>query len=238
MAKTLLNGVQDVLEDVGVLDSGSALASLSDSGRQVYIDVAIRKWNEGIEELYSLISQPLPKELASSTVTLVASDRDYALASDLVQLHWPLHDQTNGQFIHEYIDGYLALLRQQPKPADYTGLPQFGVIRPTDGQVYFDKLPTSTEAGRVYTYQYDKDVSLSVAADTVPFSDAVYRAMVPAVGQLWRRERQNSFDQESFNTNLGRAARLLTTQQPRESWINRVHGDSRYDPFSLDGISG
>ncbi len=237
---TLLDGVNEVLKRVSVVQSDtSTLSSLTQSGIQPYIDLAVQVWNEAVEELYTSIDKPMPKELTSSTITLVADDRDYSLASDLVQLHWPLQDQTNGQFIYEFPGGYLELLESQPVPADYTGIPQFGVIRPTDGEIYLDNIPTSSEAGNVYTYQYDKDVSLSSATDVFPFTDTVYRAMIPAVAQLWRSERDNSFNERVFDMSMGRAARTLSRQQPRESWGPHRVSRSRFridflTPFGSD----
>lgn len=216
---TLLNGVNEVLKRVSVIQGDTtSLASLTQSGIQPYIDIAVQVWNEGVEELYTQTDKPMPKELASSSITLVASDRDYSLASDLIQIHWPLQDTTNGDFIYEFPGGFLELVESQPIPANHTGLPQFGAIRESDGEIYLDALPTSSEAGRVYTYYYDKDISLSAATDTFPFNDVVYRAMIPAVAQLWRRDRDNSFDEDIFKMSMGRAGRALSNQQPHESW--------------------
>jgi hypothetical protein len=241
MAKTLLDGVNDVLKRASVIQGDTTtLTSLTSSNIQPYIDLAIQVWNEAVEELYSQIDVPMPNELASSTITLVADDRDYALATDLVQLHWPLHDQTNGNFIHEFSGGYLGIIHQQTIPADYTGIPSFGAIRPTDGEVYLDRLPTSEEAGNVYTYQYDKDVSLSAATDTFPFDNAVYRAMVPVARQLWGAARENELDADLYTLNLGRAGRLISKEHQRESWgpyrVRRTrfrHPDFQF-PFGRD----
>ena len=104
---------------------------------------------------------------------------------------------------------------------DDTGLPHFGAIRPTDGSLYLDVAPTATDNGNVYTYQYDKDISLSAATDTVPFSDAAFRAMVPAWVQLWKREIRNEFDGDLFEASIGRAARFLPQTQPRDSYNPR-----------------
>jgi hypothetical protein len=219
---TLLNGVNEVLKRVRFIQGdGGLLTSLTDEARQSAVDVAVQVWNEAIEELYSMASVPLPKELAENTITLVTSDRDYTLQTDLIQLHWPFHDETNGRFITEYPGGYLALKRDQLVPANESGQPYFGAIRPTDGLLYLDKLPTATENGQVYTYNYDKDISLSAAADVFPFSDAVYRAMVAATAQYWQRDWQRDWDNDIFQTNLGRAARLLTQQQQHTNWLPR-----------------
>lgn len=222
MAKTLLNGVNELLKRVGVISGATGeLATLTDSAKQHYIDVAVQVINETIEELYETAEQPIPRELAEATITLLTDDRDYALQADLLQIHWPLIDETNGQYIYQWKAGYLSLVEFQHLPATWTGLPLWGCIRPTDGQLYLDRIPTTEENGLIYKYRYDKDVSLSLAADTVPFDDAVFRAMIPAAAQYWNRDQKRDFDQLIFRTNFGRALRLLpTTQRPR-TWSRR-----------------
>lgn len=215
---TLLQGVNAVLKRAKLIqgDSGE-LATLTDSPRQVWIDQIVQIWNEVIEEVYSISDIPLPQELAEATITLVTNDRDYALAS-FNTLHWPFLDETNGQFIYKYPGTYLDLVNDQPIPANYTGLPLFGIIRPTDEQLYLDRIPTSVENGLQYKYRYDKDVSLSLATDTFPFKDEVYRALIPVVVGLMKAENRKD-TMPAFAENLGRASRLLSGQPVRTSYI-------------------
>jgi hypothetical protein len=222
MAKTLLNAVNEILVRVGNVHGDTGLlASLTSSARQRPIDIAIQVVNEGIDELYTTCRLPLPLSQAESTITLVASDRDYSLASDLVQMRWPLIDKTNAQYIHPYPGGYNAILVNDPEQDD-TGLPYYGAISPVDGTLYLDRLPTSADAGRIYTYQYDKDLVLTDKDDTVPFNDTVFRAMVPAWAQLWRRDQQKEFDAAIFRMSVGRAAGLLSKALPRDDYNPRA----------------
>lgn len=221
MAKTLLEGVNDVLKRVRIIRGQvGELSTLTDSGRQGWIDLATQAWNESVEQLYETAEVPLPSELGEATITLATGDRDYALASGLNVLRFPLLDETNGQVIREYPGGYITLVNEQIFPASYTGLPYFGAIRPTDGELYLDRIPTADENGNVYKYRYDKDVSLALAADTFPFSDAVYRAMVPVVAEVWKREERKEFDDDMYRQNMGRASRLLRQQPMRTSWLD------------------
>lgn len=221
MAKTLLNAVNEVLKRVGMVHGDSGLLSaLNSPSIQRSIDIAVQVINEGIDELYKATDQTKPKAQAEDTITLLAGDRDYALATDLVTLHWPLIDQTNNQYIWKFKGGYDKLLLLDPERDD-TGLPYYAVISPLTGELYLDRAPTSVEAGRVYTYQYDKELELSVAADTVPFGNTVFRAMVPVWVQLWRRDQQNEFDPDLYRLNLGRAASGVTMQQPRDNYCPR-----------------
>ena len=52
MAKTLLDGVNEVLKRVSLIQGDNAiLTDLTDSSRQVYIDVAVQVWNESVDEI-------------------------------------------------------------------------------------------------------------------------------------------------------------------------------------------
>lgn len=221
MAKTLLNATNEILKRVGVIagDAG-LLTTLTDSARQVAIDVAVQVVNEGIDELYAASNVAKPNGQGESTVTLATADRSYALAAGLIRLRWPMVDKTNTQFLHQYPGGYNAMLLADPEQDD-TGLPVYAAINPVNGELHLDRAPTSVENGRIYTYQYDKDLVLSLAADTVPFKDGVFRAMVPAWVQLWKRERRNEFDTELYRMDMGRAATLMMQIQPRDSWSPR-----------------
>lgn len=221
MTKTLLDGINEILKRTGVIagDAGE-ITSLTDGSRQRSIDIAVQVINEGIDELYSAAKKALPNIQAESSLSLVAGTRAYTLATDLVSLRWPLVDKTNNQFIFEFAGGYNAILLYDPGQT-YTGLPAGACIRPTDGKLYLDRAPTSIEAGKVYTYQYDKDLELTLSTDNMPFSNAVFRAMVPAWVQLWKREMRNEFDVPLFQGNIGRASLFLTKSQPRTSYNPR-----------------
>lgn len=229
-SKTLLNGVNEILKRVQIIagDSG-ALTSLTDSARQHHVDVAVQVTNEAILKLYTDYGIALPDSQASSTITLASGTRDYSLASDLVQLRPVIVgadkkalaiDRTNSQYIWEMPGGYDALLAIDLEQDD-TGLPQWGAIDPTDGTFYLDRAPTSVEAGRVYTYQYDKSLLITTAAATYPFNDDVFTAMVPAWVQLWKRESRNEFDGSLFSEAMADAARMLSKKLPRTSWSPR-----------------
>lgn len=219
--QTLLDAVNEILTRTGIIHGDSGLlTSLTSTARQRSIDIAIQVVNEGIDELYSACGVPMPDEQAESTITLVAGTRSYALASDLVQMRFPLIDKTNTQYIFEYPGGYNAILVQDPEQDD-EGLPQYAAVSPVNSELYLDRAPAAEDAGKIYTYQYDKDVELTTVGNTVPFSDAVFRAMVPVWVQLWRRDQQNEFDGDLFRLNIGRAARLLPKQQPRDNYSPR-----------------
>lgn len=213
MPKTLLNAVNEVFKRVSLTrGDNDALTSLTDTARQHYVDVAVQVVNEGIDELYSMTDVLKPLSTAEDTIVLVADERDYILAADLVTLHFPLSeravDSAGNQIVH-YPGGYEQLIRDQPTLDDFTGDPTAAVIRPTDGLLYLDRKPTTDQAGDTYTYIYDKETVLTLSTDEVPFEDIVFRAMVPVWSELWKRDARSTFDQGIFAASLGRAGRKL-----------------------------
>ncbi len=194
------------------------MGSLSDSGKQVFIDTSVQAANELLDELFTSAEMDLPESIGETTITLVADDRDYALPSGLVQILWPLTDETNGRWISEYKEGYHRMIVNQQFPSNYTGIPNYAVIRPTDGELYMDRIPQSADAGLAYSMRYVKDTILDEATDSFPCTDACFRALVPAGAEIVKRVHKQSFDEAMFNLSIGRAARLLTQQKPRTSY--------------------
>lgn len=231
---TLLTGVNDVLRKVHIIsgDAG-ALTTFTDSARQVFIDVALQSWNEMIDDLYSRTQQEKPQTWTSNTISLVTGTRTYALQTDVIELHWPFHNITNGQYIREHKPGYLNLVQSQNIPASYTGLPYYAALDPTASapQIYTDRIPTASENGDAYTYFYQKDSGMTATTDVMPFNNAVYRSLVPAVTEVWQRHQHKDFDKDLFNISMGRAARFLGNQKQRTSWLPRRYMISEADPY-------
>ena len=219
MSSTLLDGVNEVLKRASIIDAdGGELTTLTDSARQVWIDCAIQCWNEVVDELFTLTEQPKPTRFAEGTITLVAGTRAYSL-STASRVYFPFREDTNGYRIEEYTGGYQQLVDSQLVPANYTGRPLWACIRPTDGKLYCDRIPDSGDAGLVYTYGYETDAGLAAAADTFPFSDSVFRALVPAVTAFWSRDQKRNYDSEVASLSFARAARLLRLTPARTSWL-------------------
>lgn len=221
MAKALLDCVNEIFKRANLIQGdAAALTTLTDSARQHPIDVAIQVVNEGIDELYSSSHVQLPNEQAEDTITLVNGQRSYPLNANLTELIFPLIDKTNTQYIWKFPGTYDDMLQLDPEQDD-TGLAWWAIISPVNGQLFLNVAPTASDAGRIYTYQYEKDLALSLATDTVPFNNKVFRAMVPAWVQLYKREMRNEFDGDLYKMNIGRAARNLTEIEPRQSYSPR-----------------
>ena len=222
--KTLLNGVNEVLKKVDILEGDTGLlTTLTDSPRQIFIDTAVQSLNEVVDELYSVLDKPKPDQLAEATITLVTDDQDYALATDLVALlpNFGLIDTTNNHVIailddNDFDGGAYRQLILTDLDQDDTGLPSRAAIRPTDSELYMDRKPTAAENGRVYTYRYTKELELVLAADTFPFGNTAFRAVVPAAAELWKLHRHREFSQGIFDASIGRAARSITKMPKKD----------------------
>lgn len=219
MAKTLLNSVNEICKKMGWVNTGSALSSLTDSGKQQFIDHAVQAFNETIDDLYTRAGLPRPNGVSSATLTLVTDDRDYDLGiTDMSRIIWPIIDEDNDYYINEYPGGWHHLYQDKPLAADWTGRAEYAVVRPTDGQLLLDLTPTSDENGLTYTVYYEKDNELSLAADTVPFNDIVFRAVIEAATEKVRFNRNSGAEAVVYNAAVAKAARLLTQVMPRDHW--------------------
>lgn len=228
---TLLDGVNSLFKRVQLIagESGN-LTSLTDSARQEDIDVAVMAWNEVIEDLFSRSNIAMPIEVAEQTITLVTGQREYALPDNLVQIRWPLMQQTDGFYIHQYEGGWEQMRRDQITPSSYTGRPFLGSINPTTGNLYLDRAPTAAENGDVYSLIYDKDVSLENAGDTMPFADIVYRSLVMAATEVWKFYRRNQFSDGAYDRSLAKAGRYLGKNQAKATYLPRRAVNRRTGP--------
>lgn len=230
--KTLLDGVNEVLKRVKIVqgDNGE-LTTLTDSARQTYIDSCIQIWNEIIDELYMMASKPKPNQTDEKQITLAANKREYLLNDSLTRLHWPLRDETNGQFIYEYPGGYMEMRSDQAFPDNYTGVPSYGAFNPDNGKLYLDRIPTSSEAGRIYKYTFEKDMELTAATDTFPFKNVVFRALVPAAAEKWKYDQHGKGDPFSYRRAVGVASNYLSQNPKRDTWTPTRRVANSTDPY-------
>ena len=235
MTTTLLQAVNALLKRVGeVAGDAGELTTLTDAPRQKHINRAVQMFNEAIIQLYDLVNEPLPNELAESTISLVTDTRAHTLPTDLVRIVWPLQDRTLGNYIVEHNGGYLEMQKEQPIPANFTGRPTSATIRPTDGLLYLDRIPTASENGETFTITYEKSLILVLAADTFPFRDEVFIMTNAAVAEMWTRYSHKDFDTGLWLTALAGAARLLTQSQRSDSWTPTRFNNTQMntDPFN------
>lgn len=209
---TFLQKINSSLKRVkSIQGSSGELSSLTDSARQSDIDTMIRCWNDAIAELYK--GSDMRGELAESTFTLVAGTTEYSLASDFIQMIGNPIDATNDNELLPYggdaLGGYLKLRSDRKDPTDYEGRPRCWVLNPINGKIRVDATPTASEADEVYTYVYEKRLSLSAAANTFPFDDTVADALEGAVVELWKAEKTGQVLADLYSASMARAANFL-----------------------------
>lgn len=217
---TLLDGVNDVLKRVQIIKGENGeLTSLTRDEIQHEIDVTMMMWNEVIEELYADTSISYPSEMGTGNIVLVTGQREYSLPSDLVAIRYPLMENTNGYYIYEWKPGYEHLKQQQQIPANFEGRANFATINPQNDKLYLDYIPTSAENGLSYELIYDKDISVSGATDPFPFGDAVYRALVPCVAELWKLDQRKEFNAPVYERRMSQASRYLTRKTLNDTYV-------------------
>jgi hypothetical protein len=236
MAKSLLNGVNAVLKKARVLDAQGELSSITDSARQMFIDTAIQALNESVDELYSAPGFSKPKQTKTRTLTLVNGTQEYPLPStmDRLRTEYNLIDETNNHVIFLLEEGGYHDIIIGDIEADDTGLPSHAAISPINGRLRMDRTPTSSEDGRTYTYRYDTDLELETATDTFPFSNVVFRALVPAAAELWKLHNEQDFSNGLYRASMARAKRLLRQVPETYSYRARRGGGNITDPMHDD----
>jgi len=235
--KTLLDGVNEVLKRVSIISENNILTSLSNSGKQVFIDITKQAWNESVDQLYSKARVMKPKQGAESSIVLVQGVREYALATDLIQIRWPLHEEQKGYYIEEYKGGYEELRNIQTQPASFTGQPFFAAMSPIDDMIYIDRSPTAEVAGFTYVYFYWRDTVLDNAIDIFPFNDGVFRALVPYVAEVYKINQKGikgstaaQVQNKTMTQAFGRALRMVKQIPDDRTYIKR-HGGRNPGPL-------
>lgn len=219
----LLQGVNRVLKRARIIQGESAeLSALTSTQFQTEVDSIIDSWNEVIRYVYEHdnIDHALPHDTAEGTITLVTGTREYSLASGFEKMSSNvLVDQTNGYQVFPYPGGFKQMFADQNIPSNYEGRPNHWCINPTNGDLRFDRTPTSDENGDVYTYLYETRLVYDEATDNFPFSDTVAEELVPAVVQHWRMDaKPGEYNLALFQVAISQAVSKLSQAERRTSW--------------------
>lgn len=166
---TLITAIGRLMENQGIIRGDTDLpTTLSDLQHGATIRLAR---NAVQDELNELISDNLiPYEHASTgSIVTVANTRSYSLPSDFIRMFGRgyLVDVTNSNWIPEYPGGearlqvvYNNYKTQQSDPIYW----YFDLT--TTKKIAFWPIPQSA---KTYTFDYEKDVSVTAAGDTLPF---------------------------------------------------------------------
>ncbi len=215
MPKTLLQAVNATLKRARIIqgDAGE-IASFTDSARQNDIDLVLQLWNEIIHRMYG--EGLFAKGTDQDTIVLVDDTNntvrtEYSLASDFEEFAMNvMNDQTNGRIMTPYPGGYTQMFVNQINPTNFTGIPLHYTINPSTGDLAVSSHPQADAVGVVFTYVYKKRLSFTVETCLFPFSDTVVDSLVPAVVWMYRRDKQQDFDQKSFNQAYNRAVSIIS----------------------------
>lgn len=219
MAITFLTAVSQVLVRAGeVPQDVGAVANFADSARSVKIQQVIQAWNEVILDISSIPACTFPKTAGRSTITLVDAQRYYDLPANFEQIMWPLTESQDGYLITEYPGGYERMIVDRCQPQLFVGIPEYAVIEPVDRKLLIDTTPDASAAGRVFTINYQKSLTLTTETDLFPFSDDAVRALYGAVAELYKYERQRIFDVRKYNAAKSTAIRLISPTAQDGRW--------------------
>jgi len=151
------------------------------------------------DELTSLVADNLiPYEKTAGSLTTSDGVRTYALASDFVRFFGKmpyLYYETDNQQVFEYEGGEDALRLAIPNYTEQSGNPiSWYPDLTTSKKIGLYQTPDTAHANRVYTYDYEKDVSVSIESDILPFhTDQEAQTFIQMAG---RRFKYLEADQE------------------------------------------
>lgn len=241
MPLTVVEVVNAVLKRTGIvagdsseLGSGTSTATgsqyaastifTSRSDIQHSVDLTMQMLQEAVAELYSM--SLIPNALSTATISLVTGTREYALPSDFERLAGEkasvrvMRAATQSQVLGEYPGGYLQMLADQPVASDWTGGPNAFAISPRNEQLRVDRQPTSVENGTTYNLAYERRVEITstMASATMPFSDNVCWALIPAIAEYYNNTKNKQFDAGIFRASLIRAFNYANKSRPKAKW--------------------
>lgn len=221
---TFLEAVNRVLRESGILrGDDDTIASFSDTQHNAALNLAIVAIQN---ELSGLVADRLiPYEKTSATINTVAGTRTYAVAADFVRLygqHPFFYDSANNRHIYEWPGGLDNLRHNIYTYATDPGYPNWWYWEDTTSKkVGFFQVPNEA---LTLTYDYEKDVSVTNAADTMPFhNETQARTFVsmatPHFKLLLTRQSLSGLPEDAgYQRAKGVLADLLKPRNPRNRY--------------------
>lgn len=172
-SQTLLDAVNRVLRISGIIRGDTdPITSFSDTQHNATLNLAIIAIQSVLTDLAAYYD--LPMERKTDTITFVAGTRVYNMAADFMQF-WNnqayVYDAVQNLPIPAFAGGEQKLSRDLPNYQTQNGYPIafYEVDGAATKQIGFFPVPTASEAGRVITYDYEKDIIPLVETDRMPF---------------------------------------------------------------------
>lgn len=164
---TFLDAVNRVLRASGILrGDDDALANFASTQHNAAMNIAIVALQSELSDL--LADRLIPYEKAAASITTVAGTRTYALADDFVRFFGQMPFLYDGNVqIFEYRGGVDALRHAVLDYATHSGTPAYWYYENTTSkQIGLFPVPQSAVT---WAYDYERDITLSSATDTLPF---------------------------------------------------------------------
>jgi hypothetical protein len=198
---TFLEVVNRIFRSNGLIKGDDdAITSFSDTAHNAAIQLALIAVQDELNDLIS--DNIIPYEVTSGEITTSASTRTYALAADFVRFYGKamLYQASANRPLFEYPGGREALAvtfwDYQTSPGD----PTHWYMEPTTSKkIGFWQVPDGV---RTYRYEYERSVSVSDEADTMPFhSDAEGQAFSMAAGRRFKALNEDRADLVNYIRN-------------------------------------
>lgn len=170
---TLIQAIARIMRIEGIIRGDTdAPTSLSDLQHGATINLAAIAVQDELNEITSDVMIPYEKDTTGS-LTTVAGTRSYALASNFVRFvgRPMLYCSADNYEMFEFPGGEESLKVQ---------VPNYKTVQSTPYAFYFEYTTTKKisffpvpQEAKTYTYDYEKDVSVTAAGDTLPFQNEI-----------------------------------------------------------------
>lgn len=222
-----LDAVNRTLRSAGILRGDDDLiTTFSDVQHNATMNLAILAVQSELADLVS--DRLIPYEKTSSTIATINGTRTYALASDFVRFfgsHPFFYNSADNVAIYELRGGVDELRHEVLDYQTQTGTPSGWYWEDaTTKKVGFYPVPTEAET---LSYDYEKDVSVSAASDTLPFhteieAQAFVDMVVPLFKLLLTRQDTAALaNNASHNNAKARLANLVRPTNPSTRYGSR-----------------
>lgn len=169
---TLLEAINRILRKNAIIRGDTdTVSTLSDTQHNASLNLAVVAIQD---ELVKLIAERLiPSERKTTgTITFATDTRTYALAADFTRFYGIPHfyRAADNEHIYEFPGGLEMLQVTYYDYATQSGSPVHFYWEPdSTKKVGFFQVPTSSENGEVWTYEYEGSVMIDAVSDTLPF---------------------------------------------------------------------
>lgn len=208
MSFTFLQAVNECLILEGIISGDDdELSSFTDTQHVISSKLAQKAIQQ---ELASLVSeQIIDAERTSALLTTTPGTRTYTLASGFIRFRTTARNPnvvlweatsagiTDGQFVQEWPGGEESIITAYPRYLDQQARPIYWYwVGGGTQDVGLYPVPDGT---RYYKYFYEKDVTVTTAADTLPFAvDTQARTFIRGAARRFKFLRSSPVERETF----------------------------------------